>query len=190
MPSLHIFAIFDRPREFGQPIKLVGFTRDTPEQMHLDANGHLALPLDNALATQVALEYGSETPEKAKALEQGPMALIIEGSLFEAGVKAYGPFLNADEALRHGWKIETIYRTTIISLENPDRVFVLGREVNLARLKKESDLYHGVMQDMRNTKLGHGRCMPRKDNACTHCAAQERLDKALNEYPGPRIVCS
>jgi hypothetical protein len=190
MRTLHSYAIFQKPESFGQAVKLIGFTRETPDPDHLDKRSHLALPIDNKLATEVAEHYVTEAPEKCVELKNYPKALIIEGSLWQAGVRAYGPFLNANEARQHGWKIESLYRTTIISLEHPDQEFVLGRTVNLPRLKGESALYHSLMQDLRDIKLPHGRCEPRKDMACTHCGAQERLDQALAEYRGARIVCS
>lgn len=190
VPTLHSFAIFQRPEAFGQAIRLLGFTRDTPSEEALAQNGHLALALDTTLASEVAAHYALEAPDRRQELEHSPKALIIEGSLWETGVHAYGPFLNAQEAHLHTWKLGSIHRTMIISLEQPQSELRVQRAVNIERLREESALYHEVMQDLYNIKLPHGKCQPRADKACTHCNAQDRLDKALAEYPGPRIVCS
>ncbi|WP_306109960.1 hypothetical protein [Pseudomonas sp. Leaf58] len=190
MHSLHHYAIFQRPEAFGQGIRLLGFTRDTPSDEALAESGHLALALDTTLASEVAAQYALEAPERRQALAHSPRALIIEGSLWETGVTAYGPFLNAQEAHLHTWKLGSIHRTMIISLEQPQRELRVQRAVNIVRLREESALYHGVMQDLYDIKRPHGKCQPRADKACTHCNAQDRLDNALAEYPGPRVVCS
>lgn len=190
MYTLHGYAIFEKPTQFGQAHKLLGFTRDNPETADLIQNGHLALSLDTTLATEVATSYQSEHPEWLKELEHAPKAIIIEGSLWETGVVAYGPFVNAQEARRHAWKLDSISRTMILSLEHPDRELFQKNAVNVKRLREESALYHDIMQDLQNLKLPHGRCQPRSDRACTHCNAQDRLDNALTEYLGPPIVCS
>lgn len=190
MYTLHGYAIFKQPTLFGQAYKLLGFTRDKPEAADLIRNEHLALPLDTVMATEVATSYQNEHPEWHAELEHCPKAVIIEGSLWEAGVKAYGPFVNAQEAHHHTWKLDSFSRTMILSLEHPDRELLQKSAVNLKRLRDESALYHEIMQDLQNLKLPHGRCQPRSDKACTHCNAQDRLDTALSVYPGPRIVCS
>ena len=60
--------------------------------------------------------------------------------------------------------------------------------VELNRVQPYEHQFHEVMGALRRTKMEHGLCEPVERNACTHCAAQRKLDKMLAEYKGPRIV--
>jgi hypothetical protein len=190
MHPLARFALFQKPGKFGQATRLIGFTQESPDVAGLALAGHLALPLENTLAAGILDQYLLTSPQMAEALQSNPQALIIEGGLWDTGVRLHGPFLNSAEAYQHGWKIDSMYPTTILSLEHPSEELLHGRGVNLKRLRRDSSAYHEIIQNLQDIKQEHGRCQPREANACLHCAAQERLDKALEEYRGPPIARS
>jgi len=58
------------------------------------------------------------------------------------------------------------------------------------RLREDSQLYHRVMQCLRNMDMPHGLCQPRERMACTHCNAKDQLEKLKMEYQGPRLRAS
>lgn len=60
----------------------------------------------------------------------------------------------------------------------------------MTREYEESQKYHRIMGLLQDLKLDHGKCHPREDHACTHCNAEEEIEKMLKEYRGPRIVAS
>lgn len=65
-----------------------------------------------------------------------------------------------------------------------------GSGIEPAAVTRYEALYNRVMSLLRNTKMPHGLCEPRERKACTHCNAEEELDKMLSEYKGARIVQS
>lgn len=56
------------------------------------------------------------------------------------------------------------------------------------RLQKVEQQFHEVMGAWRRTKMEHGLCEPKSRRACTRCMAEEKIEKALSEYKGPRIT--
>lgn len=76
-----------------------------------------------------------------------------------------------------------------IAANNQDLYGSLSRITTEAtRLQKVEQQFHEVMGALRRTKMEHGLCEPVERNACTHCAAQRKLDKMLAEYKGPRVI--
>lgn len=184
---LHRYAIFSVPAVFGQPLKFLGFVRAEPDAAELKENDHCILPLEHELADELGAGY---SPEQQAQLNSTPMAIIIEGSLWTGGVRAYGPFLSAEEARQNGYKLQCIERTMILALDDPQRELYRQRSIDLERLQRESQDYHKVMHHLKDTERKHGRCQPRADRACTHCNAQEQIEVMTKAYKGPRVICS
>lgn len=69
-------------------------------------------------------------------------------------------------------------------------VFYRADEVDreMAALRAEAGKYHEVMECLRRLKMEHGTCFPRYRNACTHCAAAEKLLALQVAYKGNRVV--
>lgn len=64
--------------------------------------------------------------------------------------------------------------------------------MNYDELKRERDSieqkYNAVMNALKRSKMQHGTCEPVERHACTACAAQRTLNKALAEWKGPRVI--
>lgn len=58
-------------------------------------------------------------------------------------------------------------------------------EVREIRISRDEIL--GLLRDV---KLKHGTCLPRSRKACTNCSAQDRLDKIVGDWKGPRVELS
>jgi hypothetical protein len=185
--SLHRYAIFAVPAVFGQALQFLGFVQDEPDAAELKDNAHCILELEQELANELAAAY---SPGQQAQLQNTPMAIIIEGSLWTTGVRAYGPFLSAAEARQHGYKLQCIEKSMILALDDPQRELYRQRGIDLERLQRESQDYHKVMHHLKDTERGHGRCLPREDLACSHCNAKDAIVAMTNAYRGPRVICS
>ena len=60
----------------------------------------------------------------------------------------------------------------------------------VAELEADAAGFHKVMELLRNTRLGHGTCVPRSRRACSHCNAIDDIASMLGNYKGPRIFAT
>lgn len=63
-----------------------------------------------------------------------------------------------------------------------------GAAEEVAKLRRESDELHRVMNLLRSMQMEHGTCQPRERRACTHCNASDDLKKIVAEYKGRPVV--
>ena len=64
----------------------------------------------------------------------------------------------------------------------------LAAEKQAEQLRGDAQKLHRVMALLTDMRMGHGRCLPRKDRACTHCNAVDDLESEINRYTGPPVV--
>ena len=53
---------------------------------------------------------------------------------------------------------------------------------------EEAQMYHRIMQLLRDSRKEHGTCQPRERRACTACNAAEEIDALLEEYRGAPVT--
>lgn len=47
--------------------------------------------------------------------------------------------------------------------------------------------YYTIMDLLRNTRMKHGKCLPRDDRACTHCNAVDDINRLIDDYKGAEL---